>query len=107
MIYESDSILTKHINYNGKIANVSFLRNRTTLLKYKDAGVETNREKKINGREWWPERWCPAVGVETSRARLAHLASSKKQLGSARSWLASRLAEPTSLVININLLSKL
>jgi hypothetical protein len=44
---------------------------------------------------------------EPSAARLAHLASSKKRLGLTRSWLASRLAEPTSLAINVNLLSKL
>jgi hypothetical protein len=34
-------------------------------------------------------------GNEPSSARLAHLASSEKWLGSARSGLASRLAEPT------------
>jgi hypothetical protein len=59
----------------------------------------------------------PLVGVETSRgeqggalsctavswAGLGHLTSSEKRLGSARSGLA----EPTSLAININLLSKL
>jgi hypothetical protein len=44
---------------------------------------------------------------EPSSARLAHLTSSKKRLGSARSWLASRLAESTSLGIKLNLLSKL
>jgi hypothetical protein len=44
---------------------------------------------------------------EPSSARLAYLTSSKKRLGSARSWLASRLAEPTSLGIKLNLLSKL
>jgi hypothetical protein len=43
-------------------------------------------------------------GNETSRARLAHLVSSKS--GSAR-LAPGRLAEPTSLGININLLSKL
>jgi hypothetical protein len=40
---------------------------------------------------------------ETSSARLAHLASSKKRLSSARSGLV----EPTSLAINVNLRSKL
>jgi hypothetical protein len=71
---------------------------------------------------------CPGrrIGVETSQAelgsarlvaarsrnelgsaRLAHPASSEKRLGSARSRLASRLAEPTSPTINLNLFSKL
>jgi hypothetical protein len=44
---------------------------------------------------------------EPSSARLVYLANSEKRLGSARSGLASRLAEPTSLAININMLSKL
>jgi Tfp pilus assembly protein PilF len=44
---------------------------------------------------------------ESSSAWLAHLASSKKRLGSARSWLTSQLAELTSLGINVNLLFKL
>jgi hypothetical protein len=44
---------------------------------------------------------------EPSSARLVYLANSEKRLGSARSGLASRLAEPTSLAIHINMLSKL
>jgi hypothetical protein len=64
---------------------------------------------------------CGRVGVETSRAELgsltqrAELSSARPfdelgkaaRLGSTRSGLASRLAEPTSLDINVNMLSKL
>jgi hypothetical protein len=57
-----------------------------------------------------PRGAASRLGVEMSRAelgsaRLAYLTSSKKRLGSARSWLASRLDEPTSLGIKLNLLS--
>jgi hypothetical protein len=44
---------------------------------------------------------------ELGSARLAHPASSEKRLGSARSRLASRLAEPTRPTINLNMFSKL
>jgi hypothetical protein len=76
--------------------------NRTSEFAHPNLGVETSRAR-LGSARLAEARSCN----EPSSARLAHLTSSKKRLGSARSWLASRLAEPTSLGIKLNLLSKL
>jgi hypothetical protein len=71
-------------------------------MSYLLVGVETSRA------ELGSARLAAARSLnELGSARLAHMASSEKRLGSARSRLASRLAEPTSPAINLNLLSKL
>jgi hypothetical protein len=52
-------------------------------------------------------QWESKLDVETSRTELVSALPSDELEKADRSWLASQLAGPTSLGINVNLLSKL
>jgi hypothetical protein len=54
-------------------------------------------------RSWWESK----LGMEKSQTELGSAHPSDELEKAARSWLASQLTEPTSLAINVNLLSKL